>query len=138
MLKRHFSNCDIRSDAPPVALSSVLLVDMDTELRDARRLLLGALHLPVLALASYVEVCKLPIDNNCSLVAISLNLSQNEVSRIATYVRRHWPSAKILLLGQLYAEFDDPLYDEVVHPYCNPSGVIDAARRLLNASRFKT
>jgi hypothetical protein len=66
-------------------------------------------------------------------VAISLAPSQNEAAKIAAYVRRQWPSAKILLLGRLQADFDDPLYDDIVDPSFNPWAFLDTSKRLLLA-----
>lgn len=115
----------------PLDLSSILLVEPNAELRDSRRLLLGALRHPVLAVSAYLEVCALPADSNCALVAIDLTPNEHEAFRIATHARRTWPKAKILLLGQPSEDFDDPLYDDAVSPCCNPSGIVECADKLL-------
>ena len=115
----------------PVSLSSILLVEADPELRDTRRLLLSTLQHPVLALSTYCEVCSLPEDSNCCLIAIDISPSEHEAARIAMYARRTWPQAKILLLGRPTERFDDPLYDDTVNPSCNPSGVVETASRLM-------
>jgi CheY-like chemotaxis protein len=115
----------------PLELSSILLVEPDPELRAARRLLLGLLQHPVLAVATYKDVCRLPTDSNCCLVAVDINPSEHEALRIAVHVRRTWPGAKILLLGSPSENFDDPLYDDSVTPSYNPAGVIETAKRLL-------
>lgn len=121
----------------PLELASILLVEADPELRDSRRLLLGALHHPVLAVGAYKEVCRLPRESNCCLVAIDLIPSEHEAIRTAMHARRTWPGAKILLLGRPSEEFDDPLYDDAVSPCCNPSGVMELASRLLDGgSRY--
>jgi hypothetical protein len=62
--------------------------------------------------------------------------SQDEAAKIAEYVRRHWPSAKILLLGILCTDFDDPLYDEIVDARFNPSAFVETSERLLTALGF--
>jgi len=115
----------------PSDLSSILLVEPNPELRDSRRLLLGSLRHPVLAVSAYLEVCALPADSNCALVAIDLTPNEHEAFRIATHARRTWPKAKILLLGQPSGDFDDPLYDDAVSPCCNPSGIVECANKLL-------
>ena len=51
---------------------------------------------------------------------------------VASHARRRWPSAKVLLLGTLVTELDDPLYDEVVYPGFNSSGLLEVSRRLLS------
>lgn len=40
-------------------------------------------------------------------------------------------NAKNPSAGGSYAEFDDPLYDEIVCPGFKPSGLLEASRRLL-------
>jgi len=133
MLKQGLSSPDPLDDAVPLNLSSILLVESDQELRDSRRLLLSALRHPVLAVSAYTEVCALPADSNCGLIAIDICPDEHEASRIAVHARRTWPTAKILLLGHPSADFDDPLYDDAVSPYCNPSGIVESADKLLRA-----
>lgn len=131
MLKPSLSTPSASEDAPPSNLSSILLVVPDQELRDSRRMLLGLLRHPVLAVSAYVDVCALPVDSNCLLVAIDMTFDESESLRIALHARRTWPRAKILLLGRPSEGFDDPLYDDAVDPSCNPSGIIDSAKTLL-------
>jgi hypothetical protein len=68
-----------------------------------------------------------------SFVAISLAPSQDEAGTIAALVCRWWSSAKIVLPGRLQSEFDDSLSDDIVDPWFNPSGFLDASKRLLLA-----
>ncbi len=138
MLKPPLSITTSLDDSVPLDLSSILLVESNPELRESRRLLFGALRHPVLAVSAYTEVCALPADSNCALVAIDITPNEHEACRIATHARRTWPRAKILLLGEPSEDFDDPLYDDSVSPCCNPSGIVEAANRLLHrqARRF--
>jgi hypothetical protein len=131
MLKQNGVESKLISNNIPLNLSSILLVEADQELRGSRRLLLGVLQHPVLAVRGYEEVSELPQDSNCCLVAIDISPSEYEANRIAVHVRRIWPKAKILLLGISSDAFDDPLYDDAIDPSYNPSGVIDSARYLL-------
>jgi hypothetical protein len=133
MLKQSYSQVAQGDRDIPLNLSSILLVEPDAELRDSRRLLLGVLQHPVLAVGAYIEVCKLPAESNCGLVAIDVSPNEREAMRIAVHARRTWPTAKILLLGHPSEEFDDPLYDDAVHPGFNPSGVVETAERLLKS-----
>jgi hypothetical protein len=133
MLKQSLSRPHPLDDAVPLNLSSILLVESDPELRDSRRLLLSALRHPVLAVGAYTEVCALPADSNCGLVAIDIRPNEHEAARIAVYARRTWPRAKILLLGHPSDDFDDPLYDDAVSPSFNPSGIVESADKLLRA-----
>jgi len=134
MLMNHFETSRAEELVPP-ELASVLLVEADPELRSSRRLLLGSLQHPVLAVSGYREVCCLPADSNCRLVAIGLRPSEREAQRIANHVRRIWPAAKIMLLGMPSQDFDDPLYDDSVETLWNPSVVIKTALRLIEATQ---
>jgi hypothetical protein len=130
----HFETSHTEERVPP-ELASVLLVEADPELRSSRRLLLGSMQHPVLAVSGYREVCCLPADSNCRLVVISLRPSEREAQRIANHVRRIWPAAKILLFGLPSQDFDDPLYDESVETLWSPSVVIKTALRLIEATQ---
>ena len=86
----------------------------------------------VLAVSGYSDVVSLPLRSNCRLAAIGIGLSEQNAARIATYVRRTWPGAKILLLGRPSGLFDDPLYDDSVLSSGNPAEILKAASQLLN------
>ncbi len=117
----------------PLELSSILLIEQDPELRDSRRILFGSLQYPVLAVSAYAEVCKLPPDSNCGLVAVDIRQNEHEARLIAIYARRTWTAAKILLLGQPSEGFDDPLYDDWVSVSDNPANIVETAERLLKS-----
>lgn len=133
MLKQNPPEHAFGNNSLPLSLSSILLVEADSELRDSRRLLLSSLQHPVLAVSAYTEVCGLPTDSNCCLVAIDICPNEHEAARIARHTRKTWPNAKILLLGHPSDAFDDPLYDDAVSPGFNPSGVLESADRLLRS-----
>ena len=126
MLKFHFSEAVHGGIAP---FGAVLLVEPDSHLRQSRALLLSALSLPVHKAAGYSEVTSIWDGMSFSVVIISLAPSHVEAAKIAAHVRHTWPSAKILLLGNLTWEFDDPLYD-VVDPSFSTSAFVDAVKRL--------
>ena len=130
MMKFQFSESVTRGIAP---LGAVLLVETDFELRQSRAALLAALNLPVLKASNYSEVTSLWNGVTFSVVIISLAPSHVEAAKIAAYVRHTWPSAKILLLGNLTWEFDDPLYD-VVDPSFSPSAFVDGVKRLIGVA----
>ena len=117
-----------------LSFTSILLVEVDQELRSSRRLLLSSLNHPILAVCNYEDVSKLPPENNCGLVVIGLAPSEQEALRITRHVRKTWPRAKILLFGRPSERFDDPLYDESIVPSGNPAGVVEAAHRLLGSA----
>ena len=119
----------------PLELASILLVEADPELRSSRRMVMDSLQHPVLAVGGYQDVSILPPDSNCCLVAIDLRPSEHEARRIAMHVRRTWPLAKILLLGEPSREFDDPLYDDAVRTLWSPLAVVETARRLIGLNK---
>jgi hypothetical protein len=115
-----------------ITLGPILLVEEDPELNQSRAMLLSTFKISIEKAAGYCDVCNLSKRTSFSLIVISLVPDQDEAARIATYIRGHWPSAKILLLGSLQEDFDDPLYDDIVDSGFNPSAFIDASKHLLN------
>ena len=127
MLKFHFSEPVNRAIVPSGA---VLLVERDLALLQSRALLLSTLNIPVHKAAGYSDITSIWDGASFSVVIINLAPSHVEAAKIAAHVRHKWPSAKILLLGNLTWEFDDPLYD-VVDPSYSPSAFVDGTKRLL-------
>lgn len=130
-MRSHLSQSNSHQVWQNPTLGAILLVEPDPVLRDLRALLLSTLNLPVLKSSGYRETCLLPDSTAISLAAISLLPSETGAQQVAAYVRRQWSSARILLLGTLQTEFDDPLYDEIVYPGFHPSALLEASRRLL-------
>jgi hypothetical protein len=128
MLKSYLSQLE---EAKMAARGSILLVEPDKQLCQSRALLLSILNLPIQKASGYSEVCSIPTSAVFSIIAISLNPREVEAAKIATYARGQWAAAKILLLGRLTEDFDDPLYDEIVDPNFNPAALVEAAKRLL-------
>ena len=134
MLKFHFSE----PVHPGIAsLGAVLLVEADFALLQSRAQLLSNLNIPVHKATSYSEVTSIWEGASFSVVIINLAPSHVQAAKIAAHVRHKWPSAKILLLGNLTWEFDDPLYD-VVDPSLSPSAFVDGTRRLLGMAGTNT
>jgi hypothetical protein len=133
MLSPYLSQINSYRAAQTPVKGAILLVEADSVLRESRALLLSTFNIPIQKAAGYCDVCGLSVSTSFSLVAISLAPNQDEAATIAAYVRRQSSSAKILLLGKLQSEFDDPLYDDIVDPWFNPSAFLDASKRLLLA-----
>ena len=112
---------------------SVLLVDPDHDLRDSRRLLLSSRNISVITVSSYAEVYQLSEHGCYNLIVLSIRPNEVQACHVAEYARRCWPKARLLLLGDSCGCLDDPLYDEIVNPSGNPSGLIEAAERLLES-----
>jgi hypothetical protein len=114
-------------------LEKALLVDLGHELLDSRLLLLSSLHVAIHFVASYTEVFHLNEAVGFSLVVLNICPSDERASDIASYVRRRWPRAKVLLIGSDCGCVEDPLYDDIVDPCCNPAVLVEVAQRLLGA-----
>jgi hypothetical protein len=127
MLKFHFSEPVNQGIVP---FGAVLLVEADFALLQSRALLLSTLNIPVHKATGYSDVTSIWDGASFSVVIINLAPSHVQAAKIAAHVRHKWPSAKILLLGNLTWEFDDPLYD-VVDPSYSPSAFVDGTKRLL-------
>ncbi len=115
---------------------SVLLVSPESDLLDTRHRLLSSSHISVHAIGNYAEVYQLPEHNRYNLIVLSIRPNQIQACHVAEYARHRWPKAKLLLLGENCGCFEDHLYDEIVNPCGNPSGLIQAAERLLESIRI--
>ena len=114
--------------------ANILLVEQSAELLESRRLVLGLLKHPVVALAPYEALHKQYCDGSYCLVALDPRTAGENTAPIAAHVRKSWPTAKILLLGPVPPHLADYLYDDTVDACCNPAGVISSAQRLLDGS----
>jgi len=110
---------------------SALLVDSDPEFRVSRYLLSSSLHIPVHTVSSYAEVIQLTEPSSFNLVVLSIRPNDRQASYVAVFVRNRWPRAKILLLGENCGCLDDPMYDDIVNPRCDPAEFVRTAQRLM-------
>ena len=111
-------------------LEQALLVDLGHELLDSRLLLLSSLNIAIHCVASYTEVFHLNDAISFSLVVLNICPSDKRASDIASYVRRRWPRAKVLLIGTGCGCVEDPHYDDIVDPCCNPAALLEVVQRL--------
>jgi hypothetical protein len=113
----------------------LLLIESDPGLCESRRLLLASLGVPVHAVHSHLEVFQQAGGNRYNLIVLDVLRDPEHAPEIAEFARVNWPEAKILLLGPGCGSLDDWLYDDLVDPYCNPAGVIESAKDLLDHAR---
>lgn len=64
------------------------------------------------------------LEHAVDLVILHPSLSSRQLKRVAEYMRRHWPLARILLVHANAEILDDPLYDERVSPSTLQNGLI--------------
>ncbi len=63
------------------------------------------------------------------------SLSKSELRNCASYIRRHWPRTRILLLSQEDEILDDPLYDEKASPDISIPALLGCIEQLADSSR---
>jgi phosphatidate phosphatase APP1 len=76
-----------------------------------------------------------------SVAVLDLSSSEHELRQNTEHIRRRWPDAEILLVGDNLDHLDDPLYDERVSAEIQPSELLTVVERLVahkrRASRFR-
>lgn len=114
--------------------AGVLLVEPEVELCESRRLLLVKIAHCVDVVRGYKEVFSLHPGNGYNLIVLNARHNNQEARDVSEYVRRCWPAAKVLLVGEDCGCIDDPLYDEIVDATGNPPALMAALQRLLKPS----
>lgn len=114
-----------------VDFPTILLIEGKDELRDSRRLLLSCIDSAVEAADMQSLGSVVPATPSIRLVVIAIS-GGSETEHTAFLVRRRWPQAKILLIGQTCGTLREELYDDIIDPCCNPVGFVEVSRRLLS------
>jgi len=109
---------------------SVLLADTDFELLSYRALLLSRSHYTVVTASNYREVFELRGEARFLLAVQSSSLGELALRAAAEFVRRQWPSARILILGTAKTILEDSLYDEAVDCRFQPQEFLNVLERL--------
>jgi hypothetical protein len=91
----------------------------------------------LLAAGSYWELCALSIRDAgpVSIAVIELCNSASELRRTAEHIRRRWPEAQILLVGQEAEVLEDPLYDQRIPPGLEAAELFAIFERLVKGKR---
>lgn len=90
------------------------------------------------AAASYRDLCDVPASESLEIAIVHQTLSEHELLVSLEYVRRHWPSARILLISAHSEAVDDPLYDEWARPETSQDTFLSIIERLaIDAKRNK-
>jgi DNA-binding NtrC family response regulator len=110
-----------------------------SESRDAVRDALLLRHKCLLsAVASYRDLCDIPASESLEIAIVHQTLPEHELLVSLEYVRRHWPSARILLISAHSEAVDDPLYDEWARPEISQDAFLSIIERLaIDAKRNK-
>jgi hypothetical protein len=113
-----------------IAPLRVLLVEPDLEVLADRSLLLSRSNYTVAPASGYREIFGLHSEIGFRLAVLNDNLGELALRAAAEFVRRQWPSARILILGNAQAALEDYLYDEVVNHQIQSKELLDTLARL--------
>jgi hypothetical protein len=58
------------------------------------------------------DLCALPQAVSVDVAVLHHSLALHELRSAAEYIRRRWPDAAILVIGEQAEQLDDPLYDD--------------------------
>ncbi len=58
------------------------------------------------------DLCALPQAVSVDVAVLHHSFAQHDLCYAAEYIRRRWPDAVILLIGEQAEQLDDPLYDD--------------------------
>jgi CheY-like chemotaxis protein len=123
--------CSIASEAPDVAVSTVvLLVEPDLDLIESRASLLLRFGYSVVAAKGVREICEIRSVEQIDIAVLRVSSGSSTLSCAAESVRRQWPSARILILGCAHKCLEDPLYDEALEADCQPEAFMQALAQL--------
>jgi hypothetical protein len=81
------------------------------------------------------DIYAIPSFQKIDIAVLHDALSHGELRNYAGYVRRHWPSAKILLISSEVEVLDDPLYDEQTSPGLSSESLLGMIERLATSNQ---
>ncbi len=61
---------------------------------------------------NFWELCALPEVVSVDVAVVHYTFSPHDLRDAAMYIRRRWPEAWILVVGEQAMQLDDPLYDD--------------------------
>jgi hypothetical protein len=87
---------------------------------------------------TFWDLCSLSLreKEQVSVAVLDLSSSESELRQKAEHIRRRWPEAAILLVGDSLHHLDDPLYDERVASDIQPTELLAVVERLLAHKRL--
>lgn len=89
------------------------------------------------AVENYWKLCLLSLKEaeQCSVAILEVVGPVRELRQRAELIRRRWPDAEIILIGNGVDDLDDPLYDERVPWGTEPRDLLVVIERLLSRNR---
>lgn len=119
----------------PARLSIVLIEPIAASLPD-RRFLLSNDRYRVTCVRDTRELSLLRTEEAFVLVLISDALGQVGLIDAARSVRKQWPAARILVLGQAAAVLEDYLYEEALPHSCGQQELCDALNGMFSPKNY--
>jgi len=104
---------------------SILAVEPDVAVLHAKSLLLAKANYRVTRASSDRELFTLRGTKPVALAILSDHLGPRLLGTVAEIVRRYWPRARILVLGQVPVGLEDYLYDEHIDRSSDSQQVLD-------------
>jgi hypothetical protein len=80
--------------------------------------------------AKYQDLFQTEMNQGCEVAVLHQTLSQKELIEAAHFIRRRWPTARILIVRPEEWWIEDALYDDRVVPDSNPELLLSAVERL--------
>ncbi len=114
----------------PEISARLLLVGSDLNLLANISLSLTAASYRVTTANSYRDVLLLHRKMIFSFAVVVGAPDPLEIKSVAEYIRRQWPSARILVSKSAQEALNDPLFDETVDSCFHPQDILDALARL--------
>jgi hypothetical protein len=68
----------------------------------------------------YLPLCALPQGVLADIAVVHHSFAQDDLRYAAEYIRRRWPDAVIVVVGEQAKDLDDPLYDHRANGEISP------------------
>jgi hypothetical protein len=85
---------------------------------------------------NFWDLCALPEAVLVDVAVIHQSVDACELRYAAEYIRRRWPDAVILVLGEQAEHLDDPLYDDKTSSEISMEELVRVIERLVAAKRW--
>ena len=82
-------------------------------------------------ISGYRDLFHTEMNDGCEVAVLHQSLSHDELVEVAHFIRRQWPTARILIVRPEEWWIDDALYDDRVVPGVNPELLLSAVERLV-------
>ena len=125
----------LRTGLDPARLNIVLIEPIAAFLPD-HRFLLSNDRYRVTCVRDTRELCLLRTQESFALALISDALGQVELDDAARSVRKQWPAARILVLGQAAVVLEDYLYEEALPHSCDQQELCDTLNGMSSPKNY--